>query len=212
MTKNSLLLYSLLLVAVLLTSCNSATENTDTTLAPISIDSVTAAIPSAPKPKTMESFIPEGFEVLSNKKADLNGDQLEDVILILKASNEEESSDYTANAPTLRPLLILLGDEAGSLTYAGRNDKVVYCVDCGGQMGDPFSDLSVEGRFFTITHYGGSSKRWSRIVTFAYNTEQSSWFLHLDGTEAFDANTPQQVTKEIQPETITPFEEFDVYK
>jgi len=212
MIKNSTYIYGLLLTAsLLLTSCNSNSVSTDTDTTQETIDSTPTA-PTSPEPKTMESFIPQGFEMLNNTKADLNGDNLEDVILILKASNEEESSDYAADAPSLRPLLILLGDEAGSLSLTARNDKVVYCVDCGGQMGDPFSDVTVDGQYFTITHYGGSAQRWARMVTFAYNTEKSSWFLHRDGTEAFDANAPQEVTKETQPETITAFEDFDVYK
>lgn len=138
-------------------------------------------------------------------------DGFEDVVLILKSINEQETSDYANDKPTLRPLLFLAGDTIGSLHLVARNDKAVYCFDCGGQMGDPFNALVVDKQLVSIEHYGGSQYRWTRNITFKYDTEAKAWFLYKDEHEGFQVANALEDQKSDNKETNLPLESFDIY-
>lgn len=138
-------------------------------------------------------------------------DGFEDVVLILKQTEEETISDYANETPSLRPLLFLTGDQKGSLHLVARNDSAVYCWDCGGQMGDPFNDLSIDGPFVSISYYGGSQTRWTRNVTFKYDAINKTWFLHQDGEASFQATAPIDTPKISTKSNSIAFEDFNIY-
>lgn len=190
-----------------LTSCTSTP-----TTAPLPVSEIVPETVQPPSVLTVDSFVLDGFSILAQEKADFNMDGFEDVVLILKSINEEETSDYVNDKPSLRPLLFLAGDKMGSLHLVARNDKAVYCFDCGGQMGDPFNSLVVNKEFVSINHYGGSRIRWTRNITFKYNTAKKSWVLHKDEQE--DASTTAPVdNSQLETESInTPLELFDLYE
>lgn len=164
-----------------------------------------------PSVLTVDSFILDGFSILAHEKADFNMDGFEDAILILKNINEEEMSDYVNDTPTLRPLLFLAGDKMGSLHLVARNDKAVYCFDCGGQMGDPFNSLVVNKQFVSINHYGGSRIRWTRNITFKYDIAKKSWFLHKDEQDDISTIAPTDTSKLDTTSIKTPLHLFDLY-
>jgi hypothetical protein len=165
-------------------------------------------------PKELEAFVLKGYLVLDYKYGDLNRDRDEDVILILKKENEKQTSDVVDH-PEKRPLFILIRQADNSLKSMARNDNVVYCVDCGGVMGDPYMGIAIKKGYFSVEHYGGSSWRWTRIITFKYSRKENNWFLHKDGAESFHASTPDKVKatiKTFKDFGRIPFLKFDIYR
>lgn len=170
----------------------------------------TAATPTA---KEIAAFVLPGYEILGQQIGDLNADGQEDVILIQKKPDEAETSDVNEH-PEKRPLLLLTRQPDGSLQLAARNDNVVLCVDCGGVFGDPYSGIVIKGNYFSIEHYGGSSWRWTRIITFRYNPDEKYWFLHKDGSESYHTSDPDKVettVKTVKDFGKVRFDAFDVY-
>ena len=81
-------------------------------------------------------------------------------------------------------------------------------------MGDPFMGIKIKNGYFSVEHYGGSSWRWTRIITYKYSKQDKEWFLHKDGSESFHASEPQKVETKIKTTKDfgqIKFEEFDIY-
>lgn len=133
-------------------------------------------------PSELAPFIPDGYVVLGHAYGDLNKDKMpNDVLMILKKLDEEKTSDVNENVEA-RPLLIITRQKDGSLKEVMRNDSVVLCYNCGGAFGDPYAGITIKNGYFSIEHYGGSSWKWERIVTFKYDKKGNTWLLHRDGT------------------------------
>ena len=165
-------------------------------------------------PPSLAAFIPDGYTALDTTSGDLNLDQYSDMIMVLKKNGEDTTSDVIEH-PEKRPLLILLGQADNSSKLAARNDNAVYCIDCGGIMGDPFMDIVIKKGYFSIEHYGGSGWRWTRTITFKYSPSDNYWYLHKDGGDSFHAADPDKVTTKVR--TIkdfgkVAFDKFDIYK
>ena len=165
-------------------------------------------------PNELLEFVPKNYSILDTVSGDLNLDDIKDYILILKKNGEDSLSDFIEN-PEKRPLLILLRNKDNKLQLARKNNNTVYCVDCGGMMGDPFMGVTIKNGYFSIEHYGGSSWRWTRIITYKYNKQENEWFLHKDGSVSFHASDPE--TEETKIKTTkdfgrVKFENFDIYK
>ncbi|WP_345953957.1 hypothetical protein [Mucilaginibacter sp. PAMB04168] len=152
--------------------------------------------------------------MLDITKGDLNRDTYPDAIMILCKKDERETSDVI-NHPEKRPLLVLLGEANKTYKLAARSNNAVYCVDCGGQMGDPFTGVTIKNGYFSVEHYGGSGWRWTRIITFKYATAEKNWFLYKDGGERFHATSREEVktpVKTVKDFGKVPFIKFDIYK
>ena len=180
---------------------------------------VTTLMAQTPKltvevPKEFRSFIPKNYVALDLTRGDLNRDKYPDAVMVLYKKGEEKTSDVLKH-PEKRPLLILLGQANKTYKLAAQSNNAVYCVDCGGQMGDPFTGITIKNGYFSVEHYGGSGWRWTRIVTFKYSPKEQDWFLFKDGGERFHALEPSKVTEELR--TVKDFgkvrfEKFDIYK
>jgi hypothetical protein len=165
-------------------------------------------------PANLKNFIPKGYEALDLTKGDLNRDTYPDAILVLYRKGEEKTSDVIDH-PEKRPLLVLIGQANKTYKLAARSDNAVYCVDCGGQMGDPFTGVTIKNGYFSVEHYGGSGWRWTRIITFKYSPTEKNWFLHKDGGERFHAISHEEVktpVKTVKNFGKVPFNKFDIYK
>lgn len=174
----------------------------------------TISIDPANLPNELKSFIPEGYEALSITSGDLNLDSFTDIVLIVKKTNEKETSDVIEN-PTKRPLLILLGEGKNKYKLAARNDNVVLCIDCGGIFGDPFEGVSIKNGIFSVEHYGGSAWRWTKIITFKYSPKDKNWILTRVGADSFHTSDPNKVETTIKTAKNfgkVLFEEYDGYK
>lgn len=161
----------------------------------------------------LATFIPQGYAILDSAYGDLNLDTLPDLVLILKKEGEETSSE-PAYQPEERPLLILIGENEG-FRLAAQNKRSVYCVNCGGMMGDPYQGMTIKNGYVSVEHYGGSGSRWSRIITYRYDKKEKHWFLHRDGGESFQVSNPDEVETTMRTKEDfgqLRFEEFDIYE
>jgi len=163
---------------------------------------------------SIAQFIPENYTILDTVSGNLNLDQYTDMIVVLKKNGEDTTSNVVDH-PEKRPLLILLGQTDNTYKLAARNDNAVYCFDCGGMMGDPFVRVVIKNGYFSIEHYGGSSWRWTRIITFKYSSVDNYWYLHKDGGDSFNASDTENVTTKIKTTKDfgkVPFDKFDIYE
>jgi hypothetical protein len=158
-------------------------------------------------------FHPDNYSVLKATKGNLNCDNIDDIVLVLKKDGEKDN--WESDQPEKRPLYLLIGQSDGSYKLAAKNDNAVYCVHCGGVMGDPFVGITIKNGYFSVEHYGGSAWRWTRIVTFKYSDAEKTWFLHKDGGEYFHVLKEEQTetkVKTVEDFGIVPFEQYDLYK
>ena len=165
-------------------------EKADTTAATTVATPAAAPIDSTQLPVAAKSFILPDHEVLKFQKGDLNKDNIEDIVVVLE---NKKGDDMAA-----RPLLLLTQDAKGVYSLAARNDKVVACKGCGGVMGDPLAGITIKNGFFTIEEEGGSRERWTRYITFQFDTTQKTWILHrIDEsmTDTQDAKNDKKTVK-----------------
>lgn len=163
--------------------------------------------------KQVKTHIPDGFEIMDTCSGDLNLDGIMDYLILLR--KVEEVAVAKATDSTIKRRLLILTGTGESYHLAGQSDNAVYCVNCGGMMGDPYQEMVIKKGYFSIEHCGGSSWRWTRTVTFKYSKEDSTWYLHKDGGESYHASDPDKVKTKVR--TVkdfgkVPFTAFDIYK
>lgn len=165
-------------------------------------------------PDNLKRFVPNGYSVLNITTGDLNKDTYPDAAMVLYKLDEEETSSEPAH-PEKRPLLLLTGQANHTYQLAARSDNAVYCIDCGGQVGEPFMGITIKNGYFSIDHYGGSGWRWTRNITFKYSPHKKNWFLYKDGGDYYRATDPENVktrVKTVKNFGLVPFQKFDIYK
>ncbi len=129
--------------------------------------------PTFPKTgKSIQSFIPKGWQIKDSVCGDFNGDKLTDIVLVLMNTIElnDDNYDYECN----RPLVILQKNREGYSLSSFSNEGIL-CKRCGGVFGDPYESISFKKNVLNIHHYGGSAWRWSTDFTFRFRNNQ--WFL-----------------------------------
>lgn len=170
-------------------------------------------------PKQVRTHMPDGYVITDTCLGDLNKDGFTDLLMVLCIKDEYRVSN-TADSTIKRKLLLLTGNAQGSYDIAASTDNAVYCISCGGMMGDPFQGLVIKNGYFSIEHYGGSRERWERTTTFKYSPADSTWLLYKDGHATFDA-VPEESTgkdkKITKIYTVKDFgrvtlDSFDIYK
>jgi hypothetical protein len=141
--------------------------------------------------KSLMQIIPTDFTILDSTSGDINKDGVKDLVLILKNNYEKFNTDTT------RPLLLLQGNKVGQYKLIARNDSVVLCMGCGGVHGDPYQDITIKNGYFSIEHFGGSSWRWTRIITFRFDTKTKSFYLHRDAGQSWHTSDPNKTTENL---------------
>lgn len=208
----------LYIIALLLSACRSHNNTQNDIQASIlksKKDNLTASLPAFNLSVHLNRIIPANYAILDSVGGDLNGDDLRDLIIVLNKKGEDSLSNTTSET-IKRPLLILFRNKLNTeLSLQQQNSNVVYCYNCGGVMGDPFTGISINGQSFSVSHYGGSSWRWSRELSFQYNANENKWLLFSDESESFHVTDPNQIEKQVKTEKEfgkIKFEEFDIYK
>ena len=148
-------------------------------------------------PAKFTAFVQQGEKLIQHQQSDLNSDGLQDYVLVVEKTKLGPSEGQ-------RSLLIVVGQKQGNLKLAKRNDKVVYCLSCGGVWGDPFDSIEAGKNTFTINHYGGSAWRWTSSYTFKYSRKFDSWQLVKVAQTSFHATEPENVEQKI----LTPPKDF----
>lgn len=134
-------------------------------------------------PAELLSLLPKGAQLLDWQNADLNNDGRPDILLIHEAAEDDGP----------RTLLIALRQSDGRLNVVKRNDKVVFCRQCGGVFGDPYESLEAGKGRFTVNHYGGSNWRWVFSFDFAYSRRDKTWQLVRVDESSFHTSAPNNM-------------------
>ena len=134
----------------------------------------------------LNSYILKDFMILDSLSGDINKDKIKDLVLILKHNQEDNNYD------TVRPLLLLEGNNQGLYRLMAKNDNVVLCEICGGVFGDPYDGISINNGTFSIEHYGGSRFRWTRTITFKFDKSSNQFFLKRDAGIDYDNTNPDK--------------------
>lgn len=143
---------------------------------------VVHAEPEKP-PAELLPLLPKGAQLLDWQNADLDNDGRPDVLLIHEAAEDDGQ----------RTLLIALRQSDGRLNVVKRNDKVVFCRQCGGIFGDPYESLEAGKGRFTVNHYGGSNWRWAFSFDFAYSRRDKTWQLVRVDESSFHTSAPDNM-------------------
>lgn len=174
-------------------------------------------------PDYLKKFVPEDFYVSHFINDDVNFDNKKDWVLSIIERKENRDED-DENKTFKRLLLIITQDEDENYILSKKSDKLIYCLNCGGMMGDPYMGLLLnDDKSFTIQHYGGSSTRWERNLKFKYSIEKNDWFLVENEGVSFNATDNQDeegrdILDKREINKLTPqnfgeirIEEFDIY-
>lgn len=104
--------------------------------------------------------IPENYTILDEATGDLDGDGIEEKVVVFDTGREEDFG-------TVREVRIYVDqDEIWSLWYAAIGP--VLPSEHGGMMGDPYEGMSVSNGTLEISHFGGSAEKWSYNHEFQY--------------------------------------------
>jgi hypothetical protein len=159
--------------------------------------------------KSLKEIIPTDFTILDSTTGDIDKDGFIDLVLILKNNYEKLNTDTT------RPLLLLQGNKAGQYKLIARNDSVVLCMGCGGVHGDPYQGITIKNGYFSIEHFGGSGWRWTRIITFEFDTKTKNFYLHRDAGQSWHTSDPNKTTENLFNKTDfdkISFEKYSYHK
>jgi hypothetical protein len=152
------------------------------------------AEPEGEPPAELKRLVPNGSKLLDWQVADLNVDGRPDVLAVYESAVEQSDDDGP------RTLLIAIRQADGALKVVKRNDKVVYCRQCGGIFGDPFESLSAAPGKLSVHHYGGSNWRWSNTFSFAYSRRDETWQLVRVEESSFHTSAPDKMkTRAFKP-------------
>ncbi len=91
-----------------------------------------------------------------------------------------------------RPVLILHGTQNEGLQLIARNDKVALSYYAGGPIGDPYTGMTIKKNFFSIEHMCGGGSRFTRIITFKYNSVSLHYVLHKDAGVIWNTSNPNK--------------------
>lgn len=143
-------------------------------------------------PNIITQFIPEGFVVMDTVNGDLNSDNIPDVLIVLKKQHEDTVTGYPGNI-SKRPLYILLGSADGTFVLGTKSNNLIYCLECGGAMGDPYLGIECKKGEFIIYHFGGSGWRWNMKHKYKYSASEQTWFLVEKSTNSYHSADHEKV-------------------
>jgi hypothetical protein len=156
-----------------------------------------------------KAFVPAGARLLETIKGDLNGDGVEDALLVIDPPAPGNLATGE-NGPNRIVMLVLDGTD-GKWHLAARNSKLVPCSACGGVMGDPFGYARVSSGSFTLVNSGGSRERWTDSYTFRYAPADKAWWLEGVSRQVIDTETDAENKKDFTAAELgkVRFEDFD---
>ena len=142
----------------------------------------------------LRSFVPAGYQVILQKKGDLNLDGKSDALLILgprkEAQRYEARTDVNADLPP-RLLLLLMGVAGNQYQLRVRSAKATYRFGYCSNFRDSLDGITIKRGKFTIYHYSGQITRTARTTTFTYQPATASWLLTEDEENMFYSMYPE---------------------
>ena len=154
---------------LLLTSCESAeNKNEEAVLNENSSESLNEMTDTLLEQVYMANVeIPAGYTILDEAIGDLDGDGIDEKAIVFNTEREAEMG-------TERELRIYV-DKNGVWSLWHTCVGPILSSESGGLLGDPFESLEIIGGNLVISHFGGSSDRWSYLHEFHYSDQ--NWFL-----------------------------------
>ncbi|WNJ17059.1 hypothetical protein [Pontibacter sp. G13] len=146
--------------------------------------------------------MPDSLQVVNVTEGDLNRDQWTDFVVVFKPKPHGEEFDPWQEGTHL--VWMITGRGADTYEIAAQSEHVALCTHCGGMMGDPFQDVAIKRGYVSFEHYGGSSWRWTRIITFKWDADTQDWWLHKDGGDYYHSGDPEATLET----TINTVEDF----
>ncbi|HEX7904318.1 MAG TPA: hypothetical protein VF487_10595 [Chitinophagaceae bacterium] len=123
--------------------------------------------------KTIDAFIPAGYDTLAVAQGDLNKDKIDDYVLVLQSVNEKNTDPSVVDTDSLPArILVVIFKKANQYVLGVKTDKAIMCRYCGGVFGEPFDYVIIEKGVLNIHHYGGSTWRWSETHKFRYQKNE----------------------------------------
>ncbi|UOS97731.1 hypothetical protein LZZ50_14435 [Xanthomonas arboricola] len=146
---------------------------------------------AATLPAAASRLLPAGQTVIGLAESDLTGDARPDYVVALRATAEDARKTSSDPAPA-RTLLVLVATADGGFVIAGRNTRVIFKADEGGQC-DPFLDgeqgLVAKGAYFTVQNGVACGQHWTDYITFRYDRTRRAFLFHKRVIEAWELNT-----------------------
>ena len=143
---------------------------------------------------SLRSFVPAGYQVILQKKGDLNLDGKSDALLILGPRNEaqryEARTDVNADLPP-RLLLLLTGVAGNQYQLRVRSATATYRFGYCSNFRDSLDGIRLKRGKFTIDHYSGQITRTARTTTFTYHPATANWLLTEDEQAMFYSMNPE---------------------
>ena len=99
------------------------------------------------------------YSVLHEVVADVDGDGQLETLKVVQYGKEKDN---------LQRQIQLYQNIADTVSLWQLYDSAILSSGEGGVMGDPFTDFSVNDSSLSISHYGGSSWRWSLIDDYVF--------------------------------------------
>jgi hypothetical protein len=131
-------------------------------------------------------LVPKGYVILDTAFADMNDDQVADIIMVCKRATEP------ADKCVLRPVIVALSAGKTWKLHA-RNDSAVLCRRFAAGDNDPFSGIEVGAGYFSLTHMAGSTWKFTKNITFRFDRGEKTFILVNDEGITYDKNNPGKI-------------------
>jgi hypothetical protein len=128
-----------------------------------------SAAPAADGTTTINAFVPNGYQIAAQVRADFNRDSKPDLALVLWESRESEKD---------RLLIILLQQGDGSYRLAAKTAKLLPGAAVGCGIANPYCvpDLKNKGRLLTVAWRSGAGMAGS-TQEFEFRYERGDFYL-----------------------------------
>ncbi|RYE24524.1 MAG: hypothetical protein EOP51_07070 [Sphingobacteriales bacterium] len=134
-------------------------------------------------------FVPKGYDTLGTAVGDLNKDGKSDmVIAVFNVKKEEKPGEDEVP----RILIVAFNTGSGYRTVF-KGDNLLLCKQCGGMFGDPYAGVYIDKGVLSISHYGGSSWRWSIDQKFRFQNNDFYLIGRTDQTLQVNAACAENV-------------------
>ncbi|MBX9450231.1 MAG: hypothetical protein KL787_11165 [Taibaiella sp.] len=198
-------------------SCNSDTGSGTR----IADGHLTHHLPLEDMDSSLVPFIPKGYELIWYKEADIDLDDLSELIMVLVQTDEQDQSDSEHGRPALRLFQIITRDKNGREVIRVLNKNVIECIDCSGPNGDAFKGITTRSNGFDIEFEIMNEQYWKEIKSFDYDTARHTWILisdHFINYKSEDPSNPNATLTIGYEETLTPedfgtisIQDFNIY-